>query len=53
MNILRIARHAAPLLKALAKAGAPLLNLVFHPKGIERNGALVLCIPGAPIVRLR
>lgn len=52
MNILRTARHAAPLLKTLVKACARLLDVAFHPKGIERNGALVLCIPGAPIVRL-
>ena len=52
MNILRTARHAAALSKTLAKACAPLLHAVLNPKGIERNGALVLCIPGAPIVRL-
>lgn len=52
MNMHRLARHAAPPLKALAHAGAYLLHSVLHPKSIERNGALVLFIPGAPIVRL-
>jgi hypothetical protein len=56
MNIPRPLRQAARRLPAFFSAvlctSSRLFQTLSRLQRIERNGALVLCIPGAPIVRL-